>query len=204
MFGKFVNYINVILLTYFLLSFAKIEIVDIKPAINKNIEKQILFDNYSWMTQEVYNAIVKNSDKFGVKPFLIAAIIEKESRIPGLQNLDRDDQVYNRQIAMGPEVTVKLQNNKGYYFTKTRAIGMMQVMGFHYEGDDSHDLFNIHTNIKTGTKVFYDCKVKFSKRINQLRCYNAGPRSSHYNWPYIKEIIRNEKKLSLLYKSQRI
>lgn len=176
------RYLFVTILLSFLIPFQTISGMD-DMRLNKiylECQKEVLQDAFPWMTDRILNSIFFYSKMYNISPVLIASLIQREST--------------GKVYAIGPVVYPHLYKNGEKRRRKSQAMGLMQVMDFHFALSENH--FNPDTNIKKGSKILSKCIRKFHNRKDQLRCYNAGPRSTNYNWVYINDIMRNEQELN--------
>lgn len=127
---------------------------------------------FPWVTQQRARLIRAESLKYNINPYLIAAIIERESS--------------GKAYLQGPLRTVKLYRKGELVQEPHRAIGLMQVMTFYAPRSK---LFNERYNIALGTKIIYRCLQQDTDLTEALRCYNSGANSRIYNYPYINDVI---------------
>lgn len=94
----------------------------------------------------IVTEVFKQSDKHKIDPFLIIALINKES-------------TFNK----------KARN-------KSKASGLMQVIPYwHRDKIDGRNIFSVKVNIEVGTKILRDCLDKhFQKLKPALKCYSGG------------------------------
>lgn len=140
---------------------------DIQLDFHATLEKQ-----YPWATEARSQIIRDAAQKYNLNPYLIAAIIDRESD--------------GRPHLRGPLRRIKLYR-KGKIVQEThRAIGLMQVMSFY---SSRKNLYNEEFNIHKGTKIVSLCTEQNEELIEVLRCYNSGQNSKVYNYPYIEDVI---------------
>ncbi len=130
---------------------------------------------YKWLKPELYKTIWDSSKKHNVPVNLILSLIQSESN--------------GKQKALGKVCNVTLIRKGKRVKENHRAFGFMQVMDFHYKGNNS-DLYNPEINIDLGTKILARAYHRRNRDLREtLKDYNSGPASDFYNEPYIKAII---------------
>ncbi len=153
-----------------------IKIQEIEEEPTKKISEETKFAAakkvHKWLNRTIWNFITKESKINNVDPGLTAAIIWHESE--------------GKSWAKGKPVTVKTRSG----YKTLRALGLMQVMPFHYKGNPK-DLHNAQLNIKLGTKIIgHNLKRRRGNTYIALKDYNSGPGSNYYNKKYINGILR--------------
>lgn len=149
---------------------------------NKHLKRLTIIEQYTlakkhfkWLTPTLYAHVREASLKYNVPEDLIMSVIQHESR--------------GKRYALGPRVSVILRDKRGKFFRKTyRAIGLMQVMPFNYNGHQT-ELFDPRTNILAGTKMLARSMRRTNDLTVILKDYNSGPNSSYYNWKYIAKVV---------------
>jgi soluble lytic murein transglycosylase-like protein len=127
---------------------------------DKNIEFYRLKVYYPKMSYQMYHYIKKSCKKYKVN-------INEACAIPG------------------PE-----SNWNPNALSKSGAVGLYQVMSFHYRGP-KENLKKISINIDTGIKVYaYYLKLAKGNKSTAIRYYNAGPGTSEYKYT-LKKVNRN-------------
>lgn len=133
---------------------------------------QSLAKHYSWVTQERAELIRQEAQQYNLSPYLIAAIIDRESE--------------GKAKLLGPLRNVKLYRRGEIVKEPHRAVGLMQVMSFYA---DRKTLYQEENNIAMGTKIIHNCTQQNETLKEALRCYNSGQNSRVYNHPYINDVI---------------
>lgn len=136
-----------------------------------------LRSTYPWLSPRLYALIKRESNRNNLRGYVkqpeafILAIIDAESS--------------GKKKALGRRVYVALSSGRSGYY---RAVGYMQVMPFHHDGD-REDLFIPHVNIRIGVRYLAKCfELANGNQTVALKNYNSGPASSVYNWRYILKI----------------
>jgi len=116
---------------------------------------------YSWLTQKIYDAVKWETETQQVPTAWMLAIINSESR------------------------------GKQYAVSVAGAIGLGQVMPFHYQGR-KEALFDIDLNIHLSVKVFRACLVQHKfNLVRALNAYEGRNNRSDVNVHYLSEIFNN-------------
>lgn len=140
---------------------------DIQLDFHASLEEQ-----YPWATPKRTQIIRDAAQEYNLNPYLIAAIIDKESD--------------GRPHLQGPLRRVKLYRKGKIVQESHRAIGLMQVMSFYSAKKNLRDeKFNIYK----GTKILHLCTKQNEELVEVLRCYNSGQNSKVYNYRYIESVI---------------
>ena len=137
----------------------------------------MLSKEYRWYNKRYHNIITYYCKRYEVSPFLVAALVQKES--------------WGKARAKGPWVTVNVRGRK----VKTRAYGLMQIIPeFHWEGRPLWKLRKPKNNLRVGIKYLAWCLKRGGGLTTGLKNYNSGPGSKYYNRPYIKDITARYKR----------
>lgn len=96
--------------------------------------------------ETIVSAAFEQGAKHKIDPFLILALIKKES-------------TFNK----------KARN-------KSKASGLMQVIPFwHRDKINGRNIFSVKVNVEVGTQILKDCLNKYSQKIHPaLKCYSGG------------------------------
>lgn len=139
------------------LSFFTISHIDLCYAYKVQRDYYKLKMKYVWLHPKLYETIKMESAKNKLPVALVCAIIQNESR------------------------------GKERALSKKGAMGLMQVMPFHLEKEESiYVLYNPEINIKKGCKILKTYLTRANNNlIEGLKNYNSGPNSKYYNIKYI-------------------
>jgi soluble lytic murein transglycosylase-like protein len=125
----------------------------------KEYDYEYYKNKYSWLTPQIYEKTKLKTEKRNIPLSWMLAIYYAESR------------------------------GNQYAVSKSGALGLGQVMPFHYRGN-KHDLFNIDLNIELSTTIFERCmKKNNNKLVESCNCYEGRRRD--VNAKYLSEIIEN-------------
>jgi soluble lytic murein transglycosylase-like protein len=118
-------------------------------------------EQYPWLTWKIYEVTKQETDTQQVPTAWMLAIINSESR------------------------------GKQYAVSAAGAIGLGQVMPFHYQGR-KEALFDIDLNIHLSVKVFRACLVQHKfNLVRALNAYEGRNNRSDVNVHYLSEIFNN-------------
>lgn len=154
------------------IKFAQIESIVTQPTVQDRQEEYILNSNIKVSKEdakEIVSAIHKWSTEFKLDPKMLLAIARQES------------------------------NFNKYAISTSGAYGVMQVIPVWHKQKivDAHDLlgnpeiFNIHTNVYLGARVFADCSKRHKTTTKALECYYGKPDTG-----YAKQVLAHYKILS--------
>jgi len=117
---------------------------------------------YPALTRPVFESVYDAANTNNVKTAVVLAVIEAESR-------------FN-------------PNARSY----ADARGLMQVMGKYWYHGNANDLYRARTNVMIGTRVLRQyLDMADGNIILALQHYNAGPKSTYFNGPYIVRIMNH-------------
>jgi len=137
-------------------------------------EYKYLKGKYKWFLDDIYYNVKKYCN---ISPRIVFSLIQVESS--------------GRTYAKGKKVLVSLIRNGKYVYEYHYAVGLMQVMTFHYENKNYKNYFNLEKNIQLGCKVLNECFI-FNNYdfVRSISCYNMGINSKKINYRYVKKVIR--------------
>jgi soluble lytic murein transglycosylase-like protein len=103
----------------------------------------------------------------------------------------------NNRLGVPTYIILAVMNSESEFNTKavssSKARGLMQILAkYHYKRRNPKRLHKPWFNTILGTRILKDyMKLAKGNLLLALKHYNAGPRGTYYNGPYINEIICN-------------
>jgi soluble lytic murein transglycosylase-like protein len=136
---------------------------------------QYLKNKYRWFSNDIYYYVKKYCY---ANPRIVFSLIHVESS--------------GKRYAKGKKVKVFLIKNGKYVYEYHYAVGLMQVMTFHYsENEDYRNYFSLEKNIQLGCRILNECFFKYKNFVKSISCYNMGINSRKINSNYVRKIIVN-------------